>query len=575
MWYISPFKFSRLLLLLAVAAGAGMAQEEGNRYALVIGNNAYTASPLQNAINDARAVEKALKDANFRTTLVENSSLVALNDSVGEFIGRLGPADTALFFYAGHGVQIENENFLVPTDFEAATNLVAAKFKLFSVAQLFENLKNRPKRSVVILDACRSNPIAKENALAAGLAQPQNAPNESYVVFSTGPGQTAADNPNGRNSYFTEALSIEIAKPGLTIEEVVNHVRASVASETAGKQTPWALSSLKNTFYFHPPLNLESEKTVSLAVKWMADAKRFEQREEWDEAIDRVDQVIQRKTGGNLQSLAEIRKAYLVARRDAQAAYDKGDFAAAAAAYETAFRLDPFAIGAAFEGVNSYLEVEQIDPAVRLLHAIRVRGTSDDNTRAMKMIAELKGVDKAASTEASAEVPAPPPIEEIFSTVRFGVPDWEGGKRLLAESPVDPSRELKELEAKVPSPAAQGDTATAQGATQPRSAADQAAINQILKAMFHVEVVQNQETRDLAIKRMAAGTASENMGTLVLEGADRDTKVVFQDQVLQLPVTLPVPAGKYEIRTVDKGEVVTTQEIEVPAGAVQRITVKK
>src|SRR5271157_108149 len=298
-----PYTAHRLVLLgaVALASAAAMPQEEGVRYALVVGNNSYIASPLQNAVNDARLMDKALKDAGFRSVLVENANLVAMQSSVGEFLSKLGPSDTALFFYAGHGVQIENENFLVPVDFEAPNSVVAAKFRLFSAAQLFDGLRNRPKRSIVILDACRSNPIARENALSAGLAQPQNAPNESYVVFSTGPGQTAADNPNGRNSYFTEALAVEIGKPGLTIEEVVNHTRATVSSETSGNQTPWALSSLKTTLYFHPPLNMEAENSASMAAKWLADAKRFEQREEWDEAIERLDQVIRKKPGGSLQ----------------------------------------------------------------------------------------------------------------------------------------------------------------------------------------------------------------------------------------------------------------------------------
>src|SRR5579872_6097028 len=142
MLYTSHLRFARLVWILAAIAGFAAAQDEGNRFALVIGNNSYVASPLQNAMNDARAMHKALTDAGFRSTLVENSNLVALQSNVGEFLAKLGPADTALFFYAGHGVQIENENFLVPVDFEAASSVVAAKFKLFSVAQVFEALKN-------------------------------------------------------------------------------------------------------------------------------------------------------------------------------------------------------------------------------------------------------------------------------------------------------------------------------------------------------------------------------------------------------------------------------------------------
>ncbi len=564
------------LSALGLAIAAAAPQEEGNRYSLVVGNNSYVASPLQNAVNDARIMDKALKGAGFRSTLVENASLVTLQSAVGEFLSKVGPSDTALFFYAGHGVQIENENFLVPVDFEAPNSVVAAKFRLFSVAQLFDGLRNRPKRSIVVLDACRSNPLAQQNALSAGLAQPQNSPNESYVVFSTGPGQTAADNPNGRNSYFTEALAVEIEKPGLTIEEVVNHTRATVASETSGNQTPWAISSLKTTFFFHPPLNMEAEGAASMAVKWMADAKRFEQREEWDDAIERIDQIVHKKPGGNLQAAAENRLAYLTARRDAQASFDKGDYAVAAKAYETAFTLDPFAIDAAFEGVDSYLLENQVDQAVRLLHAIRVRGTTESTAKAMKFLAELKSVDAPAAQEVSADIPAPPPIEEMFSAVRFGVPDWEGGRRILGSSPVDPARFVKDIGAMAPSVQPPSPAAPAGGDSAQQQPADQtAAMSQLMKGIFHLEVAPSSETRDLVIKRAAAGTLNSNSGFLQLEGTDKQIPVLYQGEIHYLPAKLSLQAGKYEVRSIEDGKVVATQEIEITAGWPQKITVKR
>jgi hypothetical protein len=571
-----PHTAHRLVLMGALALATAAAQEEGARYALVVGNNSYIASPLQNAVNDARLLDKALKDAGFRSTLVENANLVAMQSSVGEFLSRLGPSDTALFFYAGHGVQIENENFLVPVDFKAPDSVVAAKFMLFSAAQLFDGLRNRSKRSIVVLDACRSNPIARQNALSAGLAQPQNAPNESYVVFSTGPGQTAADNPNGRNSYFTEALAVEIGKPGLTIEEVVNHTRATVSSETSGNQTPWAISSLKTTFFFHPPLNLETETAASMAVKWMTDAKRFEQREEWDDAIERLNQVIRKKAGGSLQAAAEERLPYLTARRDAQASFDKGDYGAAAVAYQIAFNLDPFAIDAAFEGAIGYLLQEDVDQAVLMLHAIRVRGTTESTTKAMKMLAELKGASPAAAAEVSAAVPPPPPIEEVFSGVRFGVPDWDSGRRILASAPVDQARFVKDLDAKIP-PVPVAADAAATGGDQPalQSANQSAAISQLLKDIFHVEVGPTTETRDLAIRRAAASTPDAGSGSLDIEGADKQIPVLYEGRVLFLPAKLSLQAGKYEIRSVQDGKVVSTQEVEIQAGSPQKITVKR
>ena len=571
-----PHTAHRIVLLGALALASAAAQEEGARYALVIGNNSYAASPLQNAVNDARLLDKALKDAGFRSTLVENASLVTLQSAAGEFLSKLGPSDTALFFYAGHGVQIENENFLVPVDFEAPESVVAAKFRLFSAAQLFDGLRNRPKRSIVILDACRSNPIARQNALTAGLAQPQNAPNDSYVVFSTGPGQTAADNPNGRNSYFTEALADEIGKAGLTIEEVVNHTRATVSSETSGNQTPWAISSLKTTFFFHPPQNMQAVSTASMAAKWMADAQRLERLEEWDDAIERIDQIVGNKAGGGLQAAAQERLPYLAARRDGQASFDKGDYAAAAKAYETAVNLDPFATDAAFEGAVSDLLGEDVDRAVLMLHAVRVRGTTESAARAMKMLGELKDVSPAAAAEASAAAPPPPPLEEMFPEVRFGVPDWDGGQRILANAPVDQARFVKAIDAVLPSaPPPAAPAAPGGGAPPPQPADQTAAISPLLKDIFHVEIAPSAETRDLAIKRAASGTPDASSGSLDIEGADKQTPVLFEGKVLYLPAKLSLQAGKYEIRSVRDGKVVGTQEVEIQAGSPQKITVTR
>jgi hypothetical protein len=560
------------LLFFALICTASAQQEEGTRYALVIGNNSYLASPLQNAVNDARIMDKALKDAGFRSTLVENAGQVAFQSSIGQFLSKLGPSDTALFFYAGHGVQIENENFLVPVDFQPPDNLVEAKLKLFSVAILFDYLaKTRHKRTIVVLDACRSNPLGGQNALSAGLAQPQNAPNESFVVFSTGPGKTAADNPNGRNSYFTEALAMEIQKPGLSIDDVLTHTTATVSSETSSRQNPWHISSLKTTFYFHTPLNVEAESTASMAVKWMSDAKRFEQREEWEDAVDRVNQVIQKKPGGGLQAAAENRLGYLTARRDAQAAFDKGDYAAAATAYETAFKLDPFAIDAAFEGVNSYLLEAQVDQAVLLLHDIRVRGATESTVKAMKMLGELTAVNQPAAHEVGSAVPAPPPIEQMFSAVSFGVPDLEGGRLILAITPVDASRFVTEIEVLVPPVAPPADPAAATGAGGDQTAA----MSQVLKGIFHLEVAATNETRDLAIRRAAAGSLDSNAGFLQLEGPDKQIPVLYKGQIQYLPAKLPLPAGKYEIQSWQDGKVVGTQEVEIQAGLPQIVTVKR
>ena len=268
------------LLLLTCAAPAAHAQESGKRVALIIGNDAYKISPLKNAVNDARAMDAALRASNFRTILVENASKADMESKIGEFLDMLGPDDTALFFYAGHGVQIVNENFLVPVDFVPGNSISSAKFSCMSMAQILDELnRKRARKNIVILDACRSNPVTNKYSLEAGLAQPQNPGKETYIAFSTGPGQVAADNPDGRNSWFTEALSDYIAQPSLTIEinEVLNRVKKRVSDATEGRQTPWTNSSLTGGFYFHPPPQSRRERSDA-GGQGFDDAKRQEQR---------------------------------------------------------------------------------------------------------------------------------------------------------------------------------------------------------------------------------------------------------------------------------------------------------
>jgi len=493
-----------LTSFVAVLTVEASPQEEGKRVALIIGNDNYKISQLKNAVNDARAMDKALQAAGFKTILVENAKRADMDRTMGQFLEMLGPDDTALFFYAGHGVQIENENFLVPVDFEAGDSLSTAKFSCFSLAQIYDELaRRRAKRRIVILDACRSNPVANKYSLEAGLARPQRDDlKESFIAYSTGPGQVAADNPDGRNSWFTEGLSGMIGQASLTLDEVFNRVKRQVSEETNGKQTPWISSTMTSSFYFHAPLKSAGETDLSLTAKRMDDARRFEQAEDWDRAIELVSQVLAKKPGGLLEESAKNKLPYLKAHQDAQARYDAADFAGAADAYNAAMQLDPFALHTAFEGVNSYLLADRIGDAVKLLQAVRVRGTSDAIQKANAMLKELAAVSPEAATELKARIPQPPPIEEVFRGTRFGIPDWEAGARDLRAANIDTARWSKELlesaaksAAAVPAPPA-----------EPKAPDNAPAENPIALAFLHVEVSSTASTRDLVIRKVSAGT---------------------------------------------------------------------
>jgi hypothetical protein len=647
-----------VLLSLAAAIPVVHAQDNagGKRVALIFGNDAYSISPLKNAVNDARAMDEALRASNFRTILVENAKKSDMESKIGEFLDMLGPDDTALFFYAGHGVQIANENFLVPVDFVPGNSLSSAKFSCMSVAQIFDELnRKRAKKNIVILDACRSNPVAEKYSLEAGLAQPQNPGKETYIAFSTGPGQVAADNPDGRNSWFTEALSEYVKQPGLTLElnEVFTKVKKRVSDATEGRQTPWTISSLTSGFYFHVPLNQETENDPTVAEKWFDDARRREQREDWTEAIGLVNQILKKKPGGTLEEAARNKLPYLTARQDAQQRFDAGDYAAAAPLFEQAVKLDPFAIDAAFQGVNSYLLNGRVPEAIGLLKAIRIRGTSASTSKANAMLKELAAVSKEAGTELAAGIAEPPPIEEIFSGARFGIPDWDAGARRLETAPVDIARWTKDLNLAEQTPVQVAQPAVTNAAS-PATSSLTPAENAVANAVFHVELLPTGDHRDLKIRRVASapvlsyakvsaasgvpvkvtteppgaeltvdGDADQHcqspcvlslpparkmihiqldgfrtesrvvdvkaggselavalqqeFGVVEFQGSQGDVPVVFDGKQVapQVPATVRVPVGKYEIRTMQEGKILNRQDVEVTALSKSVITVKK
>jgi len=515
-----------------------------------------------------------LRNAGFRTILVENATKSALEEGASEFLQQLGPDDTALFFYAGHGVQIENENFLVPVDFAAANSVIQAKFRCFSMAQLLGALKNRPKRSIVILDACRSNPVAQSQSLEAGLAQPQSAGKETYIAFSTGPGQVAADNPNGRDSWFSEALADLIGQRELTLEDVFTRVASRVSSETGGKQTPWSNSNLTSRFYFYPPADADSAVDPTMAEKWMGEARMREQREDWAEAIRLVEQILQKNPGGTLQAMAAGKLPYLKARSQAQARYEASDFAAAAALDGQALQLDPFALDAAFQGVNGYLLADRLPEAVRLLQQIRVRGTTASLERADAMLKALAAVEPEAVKALQAGVPQPPPVEEVLSGTLFHVPDFDAGARYLLSTPVDLNRWDKEVTAALtppaPPPPPPPDTA------QQLSALSEAELK-VAQAFLHVEIVPSEDARDIAIRRIGgAGGAPAASGFVQLDGPQAQTPVLMNGMALarQVPARVPLPVGKYEIRIVDGGKILSRGTVEVTAASVSMMTIR-
>jgi hypothetical protein len=237
-----------------ILLGAHAALAE-NRVALVIGQSAYRAvTPLPNPANDARAMAQLLGDAGFEVVTSADLSQNDLRRTVGEFAARIaakGPDTTALVFYAGHGMQVDGENFLIPVDIDPKreTDIPLQAVRLNDLLNTLTSVPSRMR--IILLDACRNNPFPDVKSAGHGLAIVDakiGAPG-TFLSYSTSPGAEAEDG-NGADSPYTAALLIAAREPNLTIEEAFKRVRVSVNKATEGRQTPWESSSLTDEFRF-------------------------------------------------------------------------------------------------------------------------------------------------------------------------------------------------------------------------------------------------------------------------------------------------------------------------------------
>jgi uncharacterized caspase-like protein len=242
----------------------GVAQER--RTALVIGNSAYQRSPLVNPVNDAQAMAATLGSLGFTVTKLENASKSQMADAIHKFGDVIRLGGVGLFYFAGHGVRVNGENFLIPVDddiqeqSQIATKGIAAKL----VLQAMESAKNHI--NIVILDACRNNPFA----LGASRALvPTGKPDRlqlsdddgglapmglvgALIAYAAQAHAVAADG-QGKNGVYTQNLLRNITEPGLRIEDVFKRTRLGVKLDTDGHQVPWEEASLVGDFYFVAP----------------------------------------------------------------------------------------------------------------------------------------------------------------------------------------------------------------------------------------------------------------------------------------------------------------------------------
>jgi hypothetical protein len=224
------------------------------RIALVIGNADYVSgNSLLNPLNDAQAIAAALKELNFNVFTYLNADQKSLKKAMDEFGEHLPEYNVGLFYFAGHGLQVNGINYLIPVD---ATITVAqdVEYDCVDVGRLLGKMEAAgTATNIVILDACRDNPFerswsGRSTGRGNGLAF-MTAPSGSIIAYATSPGKTASDG-TGKNGLYTEALLEYINVPGLPIEEFFKNVRRTVELRSNKAQTPWESTSLKGNFYF-------------------------------------------------------------------------------------------------------------------------------------------------------------------------------------------------------------------------------------------------------------------------------------------------------------------------------------
>lgn len=219
-----------------------------NRVALVIGNAAYPTSPLRNPVSDARAVSAKLKKLGFQVTMRENAGFKDMMRAVTQFGERLAQKGTVgLFYYAGHGMQVQGRNYLIPVDAQITGEASVRSEAVDADSVLVQMAAS--ELGIVILDACRNNPFERRfRGGGGGLAQ-IDAPKGTLIAYATAPGKVASDG-EGQNGLYTQELLRVLDKRGLKVEDVFKRVRRQVAEATGDLQVPWESSSLTGDFYF-------------------------------------------------------------------------------------------------------------------------------------------------------------------------------------------------------------------------------------------------------------------------------------------------------------------------------------
>jgi hypothetical protein len=259
---------------------------QGRRIALVIGNGDYrypdNLPRLANPVHDAEDIASALRRFGFEVIERKNQTLEAMHQSIAEFGSRIGGSEAALFFFAGHGIQVRNQNYLMPINAKVESEAMVP-YQGVNVNQILDEMDNgRSSANIVILDACRNNPVTGKfrSGQTRGLASPGGVPKGTVIVYATDPGNVAADG-DGRNGLLTAGLLTAFKGRDLSLDGVLTVASAEVERASAQAQTPYVNGpkTLQKNFHFRvtvDPGRSEVERTFWTSIERSTDAADFE-----------------------------------------------------------------------------------------------------------------------------------------------------------------------------------------------------------------------------------------------------------------------------------------------------------
>lgn len=296
-----------LLLTAADLLQANLFAADSNRVALVIGNSKYVYAPtLVNPASDARLMAETLRHAGFKVIEGVDLDYAGMRERLNRFTEASYDAELALIYYAGHGMQVNGKNYLVPVDAEL-TAPAHLRTRTIQIDELLAALPPDPAVGIIILDACRDNPLARTLAAAMPKSRSTTAPGLApievpsteagtggvLIAYATDPGAVSYDG-DGANSPYTSSLARHLAEPGVEIQSALTRVRGEVTAETDGRQRPWHNASLGREVFIGPqapatpalPQQAPDNKVPTPAAETDSRGWDVEQRV-WDEASKR------------------------------------------------------------------------------------------------------------------------------------------------------------------------------------------------------------------------------------------------------------------------------------------------